>query len=173
MSKVMLALGSFIVGACCAFAISAGIQTSTWAQPSGPVSVFGGRGVTALSATGTIPKVPGLIGVKMSNMDFPPAQFQQLDGLDCERCTFHAPLLAYGGGAFKLVDTTFDGVVEVRLMGAALNTFQLLKMFGAFKQSKPSGPPPLFTPPTTRETSATVKAQAKTPTAVTLISAVQ
>jgi len=118
--------------------------------------------------------VPGLSTVLLQNQNFPPSQHDQLDGLNCERCIFRTPVLTYAGGAFRLVQTTFVGLPQVILTGPALNTLQVLKLFGAFKQPPSNTPPPVFTPPPLQQATApeTLKATVSNPTAVTLISAV-
>lgn len=141
MSKVMLALGSFIVGACCASILSFGIQTSIWAQPSPPLGISIGNGL--------VPVVPPLSG-ESSNSTFGNGTSIGLDGFNCEHCTFENMTFIYGGGAFNIPQFTFVGQTRVIVKGAAQNTVQLLALLGMLGQkSTPPGPPPAFRPPTT------------------------
>ena len=170
MSKVMLALGSFIVGACCAFAVSAGIQTSTWAQSSSPTPPFS----EAIHAPMLIPIVPGIMSMELSDSEFSPTSQQQLDGLNCIRCTFHAVVLTYAGGAFRLTDSKFDGVTRIALNGPALNTVALLTQLGAFRPQTPKAPPAFETPHKFEAgTDSTVQFNAISPSPITLISVVR
>jgi hypothetical protein len=86
MSKVTLALGSFIVGACCMFLALSGNHASTFAQ--GKISAPGS--VSAIDIPGAIPVVPNL------TMGFTDEEIgglmQQIDGLICTRCTFTSPV---------------------------------------------------------------------------------
>ena len=132
MSKVMLALGSFIVGACCAFIISSGIQTSTWAQFS--------------TDAASIPIVPPLKGFVMKNSDFNGGSLQ-LDGLDCENCTIGNTDFTYGGGAFRLVNPKFKTGMRITFTGAALNTRLLLILVEALNKPQRPVPPSTFKRP--------------------------
>jgi hypothetical protein len=139
MRKVALALGSFIVGACCAFAISAGIQTSTWAQPSSGVpgvpvltDVTIGRD-SGIEVIGAIPKIPGLAPEMTEATIADPANpevTQAIDGLNCVGCTIATRQLTYGGGAYRLPNTKFVGPVNVVFTGAALNGIALAIQLG-------------------------------------------
>jgi hypothetical protein len=181
MTKVVLALGSFVAGMLSAFLILSGIQTSAWPQsPSATMSPtrppMTGRGITTFFLSpGLEPKVPGL-GPIIGGEDVAPTVFQQLDGLNCSHCTFRTPLLTYGGGAVRLMDAHFEGVATVQFKGPALNTLQLLKMLGALKKGRPNAPPPPLVPPPLREAHAelpnSVRAMAKAAVAVNFISAV-
>ena len=163
MSRVTLAFGSFIAGACCMFFIQSGIQPSTWAQTPVP----------AVGETYTIPTVPGL-GPERFNDIYRNVNAVQLDGLNCYSCVIENSIAAlrYGGGAYKLTDTQFIGPIRIQLQGAALNTLGLLVEIGAFK--RPKGPPPAFNTPHKFEAAITnaVAVQAANPTVATLVSAV-
>jgi hypothetical protein len=132
MSKVTVALGSFIVGACCAFIISSLPHTSTRVQASQHVGV---------DIPGAEPIVPPLnahfIGGNIGG------DTQALDGLDCNGCTITAPLITYGGGAFTCGGCTIH-TSRVVLKGAALNTFNALAFFGVIPRPKaaPNKPKP-------------------------------
>ena len=145
MSKVMLALGSFIVGACCASIVSVGIQTSTLAQsspPSGPVPA-------TVIGNGLVAVVPPLSS-RSADSTFGGNMTMGLDGLNCEHCTFKNATFIYGGGAFNIPQFTFVGQTTVITKGAAQNTVQLLTLLGMLGQKPaPSGPPPAFRPPAT------------------------
>jgi hypothetical protein len=127
MSKLMLALGSFTMGAM--LGIMASGRASILAQKSQPRSFV---------EEGMVPTVPPLrhnvlIGAHVGSGFITP-----LDGLECENCTFDNAAIEYGGGAFHLTNTTFSGTVNVQLTGAAANTFAFLKYLNGI-----SGPAPL------------------------------
>ncbi len=160
MSKVTLALGSFIVGACFAFAISAGTQTSTWAQMAG--------GTSLVVIPAAEPVVPNLISV-FSGMKLTSGKFQQLDGIDCEHCIIDSPVLTYAGGLYRLNGAVSARPMRLVLKGPALNTWGLLNQLGAFRTT----PSPPFSPPKFLEThanSVTIEVQATKPTTINLAS---
>lgn len=129
MSKVMLALGSFIVGAICGSLALSGIHASTVVQleTTGTIAV-----------QGAIPVVPPLT-IKMSQNFFRYPGEQSLDGINCDHCTFEVKVFSYAGGAYSLTNSTLKAEVNgIVLRGAALNTFNLLRAFGVI----PTPPPP-------------------------------
>jgi hypothetical protein len=134
MSKVTLALGSFIVGAICgSFALSL-IHTSTRVQ------AFQNPGVATINMPGAEPVVPPIrtfmTGGRVAGA------VQGLDGLACDGCTIAVPVLTYGGGAFNLTNPKFPGPVRIELRGAATNTFNLLRAIGAIPTPQPPPQPP-------------------------------
>lgn len=163
MRNIPLALGSFIVGACCAFIVSSGIHTSTSAQ-------------AAIGAPpDAVPKVVPLNTTNVVKFDVFKGSAQQLDGLNCEDCLFKDAQIRYGGGAYRLKNSKAVGTVTIVLSGAALNTWVFLHQIGAFPPPpKPIGPPPLYEMPHKFTASAepTIKAKATSTTPITLISAV-
>jgi len=171
MSRVMLALGSFIVGACCASIISFGIQTSTWAQVFEGGSMAGGTsGIVRPDAEPVVPPLPMIIlhGTKLSA-----GVSQQLDGLDCEECILTSPTLTYAGGLFRLNGKTT--ALRLTFKGPAANTVALLNQLGAFRKPESHiAPPPAFSPPKFLETKAdtlTLHIEPKvSPSAITLTS---
>lgn len=122
MSKVMLSLGSIIVGASLMFFMLSGNHTSMAAQ--------GGIGIE-----GEVPIVPSrLFVVKGSVFADEP---QQLDGLDCTDCTFDNVRLTYGGGEVRLRNAKFVGTTRVVLTGAARNAFAVMVLANAIARGNP------------------------------------
>ncbi len=98
MSKVTLALGSFIVGAICgSFALSL-VHTSTWVHasetPQAPTLP-----PSTISMPAAVPVVPPL--QYFGHASTIGGAVQQLDGFSCEGCTIGVGVLTYGGGAFS------------------------------------------------------------------------
>jgi hypothetical protein len=138
MTKVALALGSFIVGVCCASLVFAVSQASARAQL--PVAIAGGN---------TEPVVPPL-SLHLSNFSLSGGFVQPLDGIDCDGCLLSVARLSYAGGAYRLKNTRIPNGIPIELKGAALNTVNLLRQLGAFSNSQqplPSSPTPTPTPP--------------------------
>jgi hypothetical protein len=136
MSKVTLAFGSFIVGAVFgSFALSL-IQTSMLVQAS-RVPQAPTLPPSTISMPTAIPVVPPL--QYFGHGDSVGGVVQQLDGFSCDGCTITAGVLTYGGGAFSFPDAKLPRNVRVILVGAALNTFTLLRATGAI----PNPAPPL------------------------------
>lgn len=132
MSKVILALGSFMVGACSVFFMFSGSHPSILEHPVLAQSMIGTRGV---------PVVPPLGGL-VEDGSFTAAP-QTLDGLNCVRCSFDNATLTYGGGTFKLTDCKFEGTTRVFLSGAAANTLAVLPLLEAIAQGgAPKAPVP-------------------------------
>jgi len=126
MSRVTVALGSFVVGALSMF-VCLGNQTSIVAQPAVPQ-----RGIVA---EGAEPIVPPLRGIVVSASSFGNLT-QPLDGLDLENCEFRNVTLEYSGGAFRLRNASFSGPIRVQLKGAAANTLVLLRFLDAMAASR-------------------------------------
>jgi hypothetical protein len=71
---------------------------------------------------------------------------QVLDGFTCQNCIFEDTALAYGGGEFHLMGSTFSGKTTLTLFGAAQNTVALLEFLNSLEKGhnpepvKPSVP---------------------------------
>jgi hypothetical protein len=129
MSKVTVAFGSFIVGACCMFFALSGNHASIFEQPAFAQTIIGTAGV---------PIVPGL-GGKLIDVTLEGGP-QELDGLDCTRCDFRGLTLTYGGGAFKFTDSKISGTIKVVLTGAAANTVTILPFLEGLTRGTPPKP---------------------------------
>ena|SRR5437016_8405177 len=125
MSKVTLAFGSFALGVGATLFALSGSPTLTSAQgritPQAripPLAVGGGAG---------IPTVPPIaqhytdFGVSATNSAY------DVDGSECVRCVFDAPVLRHSGGNFQFTDYSFSGPVRVEFTGAARNTLLFLQ----------------------------------------------
>lgn len=122
MSKVTVALGSFIVGACCMFFVLSGIHTSILAHPV--------LAQTAISAgPSAVPVVPP-VAVETSGNTIEGMVFD-LDGVNSTGDVFDNATIEYGGGAFRLIQPKFSGSIRLRLKGAAANTLALLQYIQA------------------------------------------
>lgn len=127
MSKAKIALGSFLLGACCAVFSFLVIHASTRAQAA-----------QAIVMPGAEPVVPPIrIFSDGSTIN---GATQGIDGLSCVGCIISAPVLTYGGGAFNLANSVFPRGASVQLKGAALNTYNLLRALGAFPPDAPIQP---------------------------------
>lgn len=123
MSKVTVALGSFIVGACCMFFVLSGIQTSILAHPV--------LAQTAISAgPSAVPVVPPVTTVETSGNTIEGMVFD-LDGVNSTGDVFENATIEYGGGSFRLIQPKFSGPIRLRLKGAAANTLALLQYIQA------------------------------------------
>jgi hypothetical protein len=147
MSKVTIALGSFVVGACCMFLILSGKNTSTLAQERAPL----------ISAPDAIPSVPMMELIHLGGTIS--GAVQQIDGMDCTNCVLVGSTLRYGGGAFNFSNAKFSGVTRVELSGAAANTALFLNIV----QQLGLGKPPQPTPPAQPNTPITRMADVKQP----------
>jgi hypothetical protein len=138
MSKIALAVGSFIVGACSILLL--GSHTSISAQP--PQSVPSQPRSTIVNISDAIPAVPALRHIVFTKGAFTGGT-QQLDGLECESCLFDNVTFTYGGGAVRLVNPSISGPIRVELTGAAANTvavIQYLQAIDANRQPAPINP---------------------------------
>jgi hypothetical protein len=134
MNKVALALGSFIVGACCASLALSLSQTSTSAQV-----------LVGVAGANTEPVVPPL-SLHFSGGGVVGGSLQPLDGLDCDGCVISVDRLTYGGGAYRLNNAQLRNNMSIELKGAALNTLTLLRALGALP-APPKPPQMQSTPP--------------------------
>lgn len=130
MSKVMLALGSFIFGASVMFLILSGNHTSTLAHAAAP-------GVAL--PKDLIPVVPALRGTSLKDAHVDNV-VQQLDGLECERCSFNNAALEYSGGPVRLANMSVSGNTRLKLKGAAANTIVVVTYFQAIAAGQPVKP---------------------------------
>jgi hypothetical protein len=141
MKKTTLALGSFIVGACCMSLLDSGIHTSTRVQasqqlpsPTLPPST--------ISMPAAIPIVPPL--QYFGHGDTITGNVQQLDGFSCDGdCTITARLLTYGGGAFSFPVAKIPKGVPIIFTGAAANTAVLMRATGMLPAPKRPAPVPM------------------------------
>lgn len=137
MSKLMFAVGSFILGAISMFLVLSGSQAVIWAQSPAASSSSSSESFASpemISIDARVPRVPD-IPVRFANLSFPSNQSEHLDGLSCTDCQFSGPLLLYGGGEYQLINATFaKGTIRVQLVGAAQNTFNLLKQLGLLRE---------------------------------------
>ncbi len=138
MSKVTIALGSFIVGALCASLTLSLIQTSTRVQASQQSPLAPALPPSTISMPAAIPVVPPIQYFGHSSTIG--GTVQQLDGFACDGCTVTVRVLTYGGGAFNFSNTNVPAGVPIVFTGAALNTLRLLQITGAIP------PPPTPTP---------------------------
>ena len=124
MSKVTIAFGSFIIGACLVFNIVPG-NASTFAQQ-------------VLSA---VPVVPSLEPVVTEDSTISGARFL-LDGIFARHMNFSNVTIEYGGRAFRLQNCKFDGSIRLELRGAAANTFALVQYLQAIEagRANPAAP---------------------------------
>lgn len=127
MSKVTVALGSFVIGAC--FALFVGRYTSTIVQP-----VF-----AQVTVRGAEPIIPPLIDVKNKGGKVSD-EAQQLDGLDCEDCSYNNVKFVYSGGAVNLVNPHLSGKTSLELRGAAANGQVMAAYLAALAGGKPPRP---------------------------------
>jgi len=141
MSKMMLALGSFIVGACSA-AIVLGIQTSTVAHAE----------VEGMRLEAAIPVVPNIPLFQLGRVGIMGFDRQQLDGFAWSGGEVTVKTLMYSGGNFAFNGTKVRAL-RLEFKGPALNTFKLLTALGAFRRPEPTVPE-IFSPPKLLETSA-------------------
>ena len=142
MSKVTVALGSFIVGACCMFIALSGNHASIFAQGR-----IVGQGIpNVLSIPDAVPEVSSKL-LRVSGITIEGTE-QQIDGLDCEGCTFNSPVLTYGGGPFRLANAKAVGTVRIELVGAAANTEAFLSILQGATLVRPPQKPKQDTPMT-------------------------
>jgi hypothetical protein len=130
MSKVTLALGSFIVGACSMFLMLSGIHTSTWAQGD----------------PRAVPVIPPLRGYFSKGNEWRGLTVL-LDGMESDKDDFADCTIEYGGGAVRLTNATFSGPIRINLKGAALNTFAFLKYIEALEAGRKPAPSTPQIPP--------------------------
>ena len=117
MSRVMLALGSFIIGFCCMLFINSGSHTPAFGQALARV-------------TGAVPVVPVVPVVEEKQSTFGPTAKVPLDGIFASEDVFNGVTFEYGGGVYSLRDSTFIPPIKLSLTGAAANTYALLMQFG-------------------------------------------
>jgi hypothetical protein len=118
MSKVTVALASFIVGACTMFLFLelSGSHTSTFAQAPNEARI--------LVVEGAEPVIPPWRGMTVEDNVFSGVT-QQLDGVSCIDCTFDNATLEYAGGAYALIRPKFSGPIRINFKGAAANAINL------------------------------------------------
>jgi hypothetical protein len=138
MNRIALALGSFIVGACCGSIALSLIHTSTRVQASqGEVVGFAGPpGEPAVPPIRTHIRGGGVLG----------GTVQSLDGVECDGCTLGVGRLSYAGGAYELKNAQIPRGIPIELKGAALNTVNLLTALGALPSRQQPIPAPKTQP---------------------------
>lgn len=153
MSKIALAVGSFLLGVCSVLALNlSGIQTSPVPQmpkrpdlpkvpetfPPNPM----GKEAEAIGIGDFSPVIPGLADLAPKGEHLTAAR-QRLDGLRCIGCTFNGVTFEYAGGATNLVNAKFTGPVRIELSGAAANTVAVVAFLQmAARGKKPTMPNP-------------------------------
>ncbi len=115
------------------------------------VSVYGNQASTPQTTSqprgyviaGAAPVVPVLKNRAVISGAIFNGGVHNVDGTECSGCSFTNITLVYGGGAYKLDNSTFSGTINIQLEGAAGNT-------GAFLNSLGLGecklPPPMAPP---------------------------
>lgn len=127
MNRVLLALGSFVIGACFSFAASSLIHASTRAQRQGLVVEGAEPVVPPIKFFGRETRIGGDV--------------QALDGISCDGCEIAASKITYAGGAASFKNCRIVSVLPIELKGAAENTRQFLMMVGALPKPQPNKPP--------------------------------
>jgi len=130
MTKVALALGSFIVGATFgSFAFSL-IHMSTRVQAGQ------GGGIVIRGAEPVVPSLgPTLHGGGVTG------GIQPLDGISCDGCVLVPDSFTYAGGAYQFNNAEVRKNIPITLKGAALNTVNLLRSLGALPSPQPTPQP--------------------------------
>jgi len=134
MKKTTLALGSFIVGACCMYLLDSGIHTSMRVQAAQqpPLTLP----PSTISIPAAIPIVPPL--QYFGHGDTIGGNVQQLDGFSCDgACTIAPRILTYGGGSFSFPVAKIPKGVPIIFTGAAANTMLLMRVTGMLPAPKP------------------------------------
>lgn len=137
MSKITLALGSFIVGACSVllFLMLLGSHTSIFAQAPTSGPPISGPGLVII---GDAEKAPVVLppSQTLENFNLQAKGLFFVDGTICNNCVFSDADLIYGGGAFSFTQTTFSGPIRIKLVGAAANTIAFLTFAQAIGASQ-------------------------------------
>jgi hypothetical protein len=123
MPKGIIAIGSFILGIC--------FSLATFSLVYAPTKVH----AQAVDIAGAEPVVPPLLNNKFTGGEMS-GPIQPLDGIECDRCTISSPVITYAGGAFSCNNCNIHAA-RVEFKGAALNTVNALRFFGAFSSPKP------------------------------------
>lgn len=126
MSKITLALGSFMLGVLCMSLL--GNQTSTLAQQAQPTPR---PPIHFMNMRAWVPVVPPIGNRKMERLTLSGGgMIYDVDGMRCEGCAISDVTITYGGGDFALINTAISRPVRIDLEGAARNTAIFLNMFG-------------------------------------------
>jgi len=132
MSRIMLALGSFVLGAFCSSLL--GSQTSMIVHRGFAFTQTNSSPPTAFKiGTGAVPTVPPLSPPLTDDIFADNQGETRLDSLNCVRCSFSNIDFVYGGGLFLCDGCKIGKAKLVRLDGAALNTFRTLVLFGVIQ----------------------------------------
>jgi hypothetical protein len=134
-----LTIASFTMGAICMFLV--GTHMSIFRQP---VLVFAqdvNQGWVA-----SVPRVPPLPDIAISHNTKRVGGELGLDGQEIRDSTFTGVTFFYGGGAFKLINSTMAPPINLKLVGAAANTYALLSYFGEIGCPAKAQQQPQFNP---------------------------
>jgi hypothetical protein len=153
MRNITTASLSFVLGAACMFLL--GNHASTFVHPA---SAQAELLVDAWKAA--VPVVPPLNRVGASHNTQIGGEYG-LDGIETSASLFNGVTFVYGGGAYKMDRSAIVGPVNLRLIGAAANTAQLLASLGLLggSASAPTSPP--ATEPNTPRVERTAKTTIK------------
>ncbi len=138
MSRVILALGSFIAGACCMFLFLSNSGHQTWIDVQSSFAEPVNRDA--------VPVVPKSELIVMKDSVLGKDIKQQFDGISCENCIFDNTILEYGGGTFVLKNVQVSGAIKVVLVGPAANTLSFLRFLEAVHASRIPKEPKKSTP---------------------------
>jgi len=138
MRMIALALGSFVLGALSGPLLLSGIHTSIEPQSAAAANMFLGNRKYALPVVNPIDPQFAIKGLTSGANE---GGIFQLDGLNCEQCTFGDATFEYSGGAFNCVDCRFTAPEKnITLSGAALNTLRVSQCLQAQTQPRPEAP---------------------------------
>jgi hypothetical protein len=139
MRMVALALGSFVLGALIGSSLFSGIHTSMEAQAASPNAIFIGNSKYELPVVSPIDPT---VAMKNGTVGGNEGTVVQLDGLNCEHCTFGDSVFEYSGGAINCVDCQFTSPEKtINFGGAALNAIRLWQYFQSLKVPTPAPKP--------------------------------
>ncbi len=140
MSKITVALGSFIAGALSMFLMLSGSQTAAVAHASQAVSATTGSTIVS----GPLPKVPPL-GSRLPSCLISDSTLV-VDGSNFDECVFKNATLVYGGGPLRFGKLAVSGTLQAKLEGAAANTVVFLNLLSALQANQQPQPATPKTP---------------------------
>lgn len=136
MTKASLSLVSFGTGVLSTFLLFSGSHTSTL-----PQSAFAANATAWEYTPPIVNPVDPTKALEMGQFQGNEGMVLRLDGLNCNHCVFGDALYEYGGGAINCPDCVFTNPgVQIRPVGAALNTLLLLRIVELQKAAL--APPP-------------------------------
>jgi hypothetical protein len=139
MSKIVIALVSFFLGACFSLVLLPGHCLSANAKQvelRNGAQLVGGSGIPIVPPISQHFENFAVLGLNGTAFG--------VDGIDCVKCIISGPSLSYGGGNFQFRESAFSGPIRVEFTGAARNTVIFLE----FLQQLNGGRPPLQPQPT-------------------------